>query len=359
VNLAIVIVAHDEGDGLVPLLDELDRQRRDGDEVVVVHNTSGAPAVARTAEVAREHPAARLIETGGNLGFSLAANMGADATSAETLLILNPDTLPEPGCLDALREAPGDWDAWMGVVTLDDGRTVNTAGNVAHYLGFGWVGRYGEPVDSIPAEPYEVGFVSGACFTIRREAWDHLGGFPKFFLYVDDTDLSHRLRLAGRRFGALPAARLRHGYEFGRRRFKMRELEQNRWLMVLRCYPARLLWLVMPAMLLLEPIMLAIAARQGWGAAKRDAIAGVARSLRTTLRDRREVQSKVTLSAAEFAAALQSDLNSPLFGDVGRSRVVRLMLRLYWRAVLGLLGAPPHQPAGAGGGRTSTMEMAK
>jgi GT2 family glycosyltransferase len=343
VDLAVVIVAYDEGDKLARTLDELGRQRRDGDEVVVVHNTSDAPGVAYAAEVARAHSAVdRLIETGGNRGFAHAANRGAEAATAEALLFLNPDTVPEPGWLDALRDPPAEWDAWMGLVTLEDGRTVNTAGNVAHYLGFGWVGRYGEPVESVPAEPHEVGFLSGACLAVRRAAWEDLGGFADlFFMYVDDTDLSHRLRLAGRRFGVLPAARLRHSYEFGARPNKMFELEKNRWMMVLRCYPAPLLQLVLPAMLLLEPIMLVIAASQGWAGGKLRAMAAVARGLPRALRERRAVQAQVRIPAAQFAAALERDLASPLFGGVGRSPAVRALLRLYWALVRAVLGRMP------------------
>ena len=142
-RLSIVIVAFDEGEELAPVLDELGRQRRDDDEVVVVHNAGGDPVSGpRTAEVAAAHPAVdRVIETGANLGFPRGANVGAAATDRETILFLNPDALPKPGCLDALRVPPPDWDAWQGLVVLPDGR-VNTAGGVTHYTGFGWTGRY-------------------------------------------------------------------------------------------------------------------------------------------------------------------------------------------------------------------------
>jgi len=97
VNLAIVIVAYDEGDDMLAVLDELGRQRREGDEVVVVHN-SGSPGARRTAELAGAHPAVdRVIPSGGNLGFPRAANIGAAGTTRETILFLNPDALPEPG----------------------------------------------------------------------------------------------------------------------------------------------------------------------------------------------------------------------------------------------------------------------
>lgn len=344
-DLSIVIVAFDEGDELRPVLDELGRQRRDGDEVVVVHNSGGDPADSRrTAELAGGHPAVdRLIETGANLGFPRGANAGAAASSRETILFLNPDALPDPGCLDALREPPEGWDAWMGLVVLPDGR-VNTAGGVTHYTGFGWTGRYLEPAENVGSEPQPVGFLSGACLAIRREAWEAAGAFPDlFFLYVDDVDITHRLRLQGRRFGLLPTARVRHDYEFGRRPDKLRELERNRLLMVVRCYPAPLLALVLPALLATELALLLYAPVAGWGEAKLRGTGGFLRALPRALRERRVIQAQAVVPVAEFAEALVPELDSPFFGRLGRSPVVRLLLRAYWILVRAALrsGARP------------------
>ena len=340
-DLSIVIVAFDEGEGLIATLDELARQRRAGDEVLVVHNAGGDPVTGpRTAEVAEAHPAVdRVIETGANLGFPRAANLGVVGTSRETILFLNPDAIPEPGCLDALRDPPADWDAWQGLVLLADGEHVNTAGNVAHFTGFGWTGRFREPVAAVGSEPREVGFVSGACMAVRRTAWDAAGPFPDdYFMYVDDLDLSHRLRLMGRRFGVLPAARVRHDYDFGRRPDKLRELEKNRLLMVVRCYPAPLLAVVLPALLATELALLVNATLAGWGPAKLRGTAGFVRALPRALRERRAIQSHAEVGAAEFARALVAELDSPFFGALGRSRLVRALLRAYWAVARRTLG---------------------
>ena len=342
-NIAVVIVAFDEGADLTAVLDELGRQREPGDEVVVAHNSPGGtppPGVSETAAVASAHDAVdRLVETGDNLGFGGAANLGAAATSAETLLFLNPDCVPEPGCLEALRRPPDGWDAWMGLVALEDGKRVNTAGGVLHFLGFGWTERYGEPIDAVAPEPAPVGFLSGACLAIRRSAWDAVGGFPdSFFVYVEDVDISYRLRLQGREFGVLPEARLRHGYEFSRRPWKFRELERNRWLSIVRCYPGRLLALVLPALLVVEPAMLAYAASEGWGRAKIESIAGFLRALPGALRERREIQSKAVIGPAEFAAPMQAEIDSPFIGGLARARPVSALLRIYWALVTRLAG---------------------
>jgi GT2 family glycosyltransferase len=152
-----------------------------------------------------------VIEPGENLGFAGGCNAGAGATSAPLLVLLNPDAVPEPGFLDALRGAAGAhprWGAWQALVSLPGRMEVNTDGNVVHWLGIGWAGRLHEPAAAARARgDQEVGFPSGAAMAVRREAWDAVGGFDaRYFMYGEDLDLGLRLRLAGWGSGVAPAA---------------------------------------------------------------------------------------------------------------------------------------------------------
>jgi GT2 family glycosyltransferase len=298
--------------------------------------------------VARFAPSARVVEMGDNTGFAAGADAGAEVAQGELLLLLNPDARPLPGFRQAIVrpwiEERG-WAAWMGLVACNDAHEVNTAGNPVHFTGFAWSGDHGEPLREI--ERREVTALSGACMALPLETFRRLDGFPApYFLYHEDVDLSMRLQLEGERLGLEPSAVVDHDYEFEGPE-KMRWLERNRWAMVLRTYPGALLALLAPALLLTELALIPISIAGGWGGQKLLADLDGLRRLPWALRTRREIQRRRTVSAADFAAWLTPDLDSPFFGRAGRSRILRLALRTYWRLVRFLLGPTSAGESGA------------
>jgi GT2 family glycosyltransferase len=334
--IAVVVVCHTSAEALRATLPALAAQLGADDEVVVVDNASADDS----AQVARELlPRATVVQAPGNVGFATGCHLGADASSAPLILLLNPDAVPQPGFLDALRAAgarhPG-WAAWQALVTMDDGRLVNTAGNVVHWLGFGWAGGLEEPVAAAPPDDREVGFPSGAALVVRRDHWQAVGGFDgRYFMYGEDLDLGLRLRLAGHGVGIVPAARADHDYSFVKGDYKWHYLERNRWWTVLGAYPAPLLALVLPALLAFELALLPAAWRGGWLRPKLRAQLDVVRALPAILRRRRGVQATRAISAREFARGLTAALDSPLLA--GAPGVLDRLQRGYWRAVVALL----------------------
>jgi N-acetylglucosaminyl-diphospho-decaprenol L-rhamnosyltransferase len=323
-RLGVVVVTHDSTGVLGPTLAALTPQLRDDDELVVVDCASSDDPRPLLPE------RARFVALDENLGFAGGAVAGARESDAEVLFFLNPDAVPAPGCLDAIREAPDGWGAWQALVLQSGGSLVNTSGNVVHFLGFGWAGGHDAPVASIGDAPVEVGFASGAALAVRRAAWDQIGGFePAFFMYGEDLDVSLRLRLAGWRIGMVPAARVEHDYEFEKGDYKWFHLERNRWWIVLGTYPARLLALVAPALLGSELALLAVAGRGGWLGAKLRSQAAVLRTLPMALRRRRAIQS-LALDRAGFVAALSASLDSQFLPQIG---VLTWLQATYWRAV--------------------------
>lgn len=110
----------------------------------------------------------------------------------------------------------------------------------------------GRPRETYPAA-VEVDAVSGAVFAMRRTLFAALGGFDSsFFLYMEDTDLSLRARLAGYRCFYTPASVVARDYRLRVGPQKMYYQERNRYLMLLKTLRWRSLAALLPALLLAE-----------------------------------------------------------------------------------------------------------
>ena len=337
-RLSVILVTFNERALVERCLPALVEQLGEDDELIVADNRSEDGTVEAVERLA---PAATVLRMPSNDGYMPACNAAAARASGDVIVTLDADAIPAPGFCDAIRRPAANgrgWAGWMGLVTMGDGRLINTSGGVSHFTGLSWAGQVGEPLDAASREPREVPFLSGTCLAITRDAWRRDPGFaPEYFLYFDDVDWCFRARLGGARIGIEPAARVDHLYDFTKRHVKWRLLERNRWATVIRTYPRELLLLVLPALLVTELALHAIALRQGWLREKLGADADVVRWLPRLIRERRAIQARRTIPAAEFADHLTSELSSPYFGGVGRSRVVQAGLRAYWALVRRLL----------------------
>jgi N-acetylglucosaminyl-diphospho-decaprenol L-rhamnosyltransferase len=237
--ISAVIVSYNSADYLPDCLRSL---RSEGvDDIVVVDNASsdGSVEVVRAAD-----PAVSVVETGANLGFGSAANRGVAATAGEYVLILNPDTVVEPGTAKALSEAL-DRDPGLAVVgprmeNLDGTlypsvrRFPEMAVAFGHaFLGLVWPAnpatrRYRMLDWDHDRQAADVDWVGGACMLVRRSAFDLIGGFDEaYFMYVEDVDLCWRLGQAGWRIGYEPSARVVHALGGSSRRVPYRMIAEH------------------------------------------------------------------------------------------------------------------------------------
>ena len=336
-SVSVLIVAWNSSRELRRTIPPLLAELREGDELIVVDNASPDDSAAVVAELA---PAAKVVTMGRNVGFAGGVNVGARSAGGDLLVILNPDAMPLPGWGEAIRrpwlEGRG-WSAWQGLVAGQNGTTINAAYNPCHFTCLVWSGMYGEPIAA--ARPGVVTSLSGACLAVPLEVWHRFGGFaPKFFMYHEDVDLALRLRLMGETAGIEPTAIVAHDYEFGASAGKKwRWLERNRLATLVRLWPTALLVLLAPALLATEAALLVAALAGGWAGQKLRSYVEVIAWLPRLLRERRQIQRDRRVSAADFAAALTPDLDSPFIPEVARSLPARLALRTYWRAVRALL----------------------
>jgi GT2 family glycosyltransferase len=334
-SLAVIVVAYNSADVLRRTIPAVLAELRHGDELIVVDNASKDESLPVVGALA---PAARAIEAGANLGFAAGCNLGAHAASTELLCFLNPDALPQPGFRHAIERPALDgsgWTAWQALIASDDRRLVSSAGGVLHFTGVAWAGAAGRPLGT-PVE--RLGFLSGACLVIGRERFHELGGFADdYFLYHEDVDLSLRVLLAGGAIGICGEAIVEHDYDFEKGPDKWRHLERNRWATVVRTYPAGLLLLIAPALLVVELSVAVASLRGGWWRQKLLASADCVERLPGWIRERRRVQRGRTISAARFAEHMVATLDSEYLGGATRSSLVSTSLRAYWAGVTALL----------------------
>ena len=149
-------------------------------------------------------PGVRLELGEENLGYGTAANRALRGGEAELVCVSNADVLPEPGALAALAAAARQPDAGMvgPVFGGDTDRYHAALPGATTMLARIFAGSFGErPQPSPPpGEVAEVGQPSGACFVVRRDLWQRLGGFDEgFFLWYEDVDLARRMHDAGLR----------------------------------------------------------------------------------------------------------------------------------------------------------------
>jgi GT2 family glycosyltransferase len=254
-QVSIIVVNYNGGEQVLDCLHSLEAVSSEGYEIIVVDNAScdGSPSFIKHI-----FPNVRLLHSVTNLGYGGGNNLGAHYAQGPYLVFLNPDILLQPGCLEALRRAldadPGAGMATARILLQDRPDTINTCGNDVHMSGLTLCRGMGQPRQAFDT-PSEVTAVSGAAFMIRRKLFYQLGGFDdRYFLYMEDTDLSLRAQLDGWRILYVPEALVYHNYKLCFGSHKIYYQERNRYFMLLKIYRFRTLLLLLPTLVLAEVV---------------------------------------------------------------------------------------------------------
>ena len=210
--LSIVIVSFNARVDLVNCLLSLKKNPPSlAHEIVVVDNASADGS----ADAARKIPGVHVIQLERNVGFAAGNNAGIAVARGDGLLLLNSDTLVPPGALDRLVERL----AATPSAAIAGPRLVDEAGTAE--LSFGrMISPWNELRQKRRSEEWIaretmreqfVDWVSGACLLVRRQDAVRAGLLDeRFFLYTEDVDFCHAVRMTGRKVLFTPVATITH-----------------------------------------------------------------------------------------------------------------------------------------------------
>lgn len=224
-RIAVATVTYRSADDIDAFLDSVAGAR--GASVLAVVADNPSDQSEDTIRRARAH-GAEVVELEGNRGYGTAANAAVASLpdSIQYVLISNPDVRLGPDSiarLAAALDAQPDAGAVGPKILNEDGTVYPSARHIPSLrTGLGhalfvrvwpanpWTRAYrqeGEAGES----PRSVGWLSGACLMVRRNAYDEIGGFDEeYFMYFEDVDLGYRLGMAGWKNVYHPGAEVVH-----------------------------------------------------------------------------------------------------------------------------------------------------
>jgi GT2 family glycosyltransferase len=192
----------------------VEAQLTDGASITVVDNGSTDGSVTA---LAAKHPQVKLFALPENRGFTGGLAAALSGSTADQVVFLNNDAVPEPGWLvafvEAMANAPADVISIGGKIVDLTGRMIDFIGGMMTFDGHAFQNGFRYPVGTRP-EPQsgdEILFACGGNMISRRAALMELGAFDDdFFAYLEDVDFGWRSWISGYRVLFEPRACVRH-----------------------------------------------------------------------------------------------------------------------------------------------------
>jgi N-acetylglucosaminyl-diphospho-decaprenol L-rhamnosyltransferase len=213
VNVAAVVVSHGHPRELAESLPAL---RAQVDELVVIANIPGSVPDGVEA-----------VHNSSPLGFGANINRGAARTTTELVLSANPDAIPQPGAVAALRDFM-DAHPCCGIagprMVFPDGtwqasrrRFPTVTGTIVRRTPLRLVihqQRHLHLDEAPPDQPVQADWMLGGFLMLRRSMLEELGGFDEGYrLYGEDIDLAYRAMRAGWERWYVPQAVVSHKHQ--------------------------------------------------------------------------------------------------------------------------------------------------
>ncbi|MCA1593748.1 MAG: glycosyltransferase family 2 protein [Acidobacteria bacterium] len=213
-TVSVVLLSYNRPEFLREALASLLAQTYARLDITVVDNRS-----ARSEEVARvveEFPCVRLIRNDRNLGYAGGMNRGIGEATGRYTYLTEDDIVLDADCLRHLVEHADEHRATglsSPLMYNKTARTIRCAGGELSLRGVYRRTTFGEgerDAGQFP-QPFDVGYIDGACVFARTDFLKSLGGFrEEFFMYVEAVEFCARALKSGRKLTVVPAAKIYH-----------------------------------------------------------------------------------------------------------------------------------------------------
>ena len=223
-KLSIIIVNYNSGEELIVCIKSIRRYLTNVSyEIIVVDNNS----TDNSRELLRiNFKNIQKIFLKKNTGYAFANNYAMEQCNGDYILLLNPDTYiknnsikqmidfldskPDVGVLGPLLIDPN------GKIQLPSSNFPDLKQQILYMLSCKFllnrIARSSEQRVALKLKnPFEVDWVSGACFMLKRTIYETIGGLDeRFFLYAEDVDWCIRIKDSGWKIFCHPSIEVVH-----------------------------------------------------------------------------------------------------------------------------------------------------
>ncbi len=149
--------------------------------------------------ISKKYPNVKLVELDENFGFARGNNIGLEYVKGELVLLLNNDTLVEPGFLEPLvsRSQNKKVAIIQPKICFWNKRQIQSTGSFMTTTGFLFHRGYGADIKKYNDQD-EIFSANGACMLVKTNIARKLGLFDNdYFAYFEETDFCWRVWLSG------------------------------------------------------------------------------------------------------------------------------------------------------------------